>query len=144
MQKTTEENKEKAKTAETKLERVIWIILGYITLALGIIGAILPVIPGAPFIILSAYCFSKGSQKMHDALRANKLSGPIINDWEQNRVIRPKAKIMFVVLVTASLVVVYRNERIPEKLKYGVTATVIIVGSWILTRPNRPKKQDPS
>ncbi|HIT43929.1 TPA: DUF454 family protein, partial [Candidatus Avacholeplasma faecigallinarum] len=46
--------------------RIIYCILGFITLGLGIIGVVLPIIPTVPFLLLTSFFFSKGSKRFND------------------------------------------------------------------------------
>ena len=44
----------------------IWIVVGFLSLILGLIGIVLPILPTTPFLILTAYGFSKGNEKVHN------------------------------------------------------------------------------
>lgn len=68
------------------------IALGCLSVVLGIVGIFLPLLPTTPFLLLSAYCFSKSSPKLHNWLIQNKVLGPIVLDWEKHGVIRRKVK----------------------------------------------------
>ena len=81
----------------------ILIICGAISLILGLIGAVLPVLPTTPFIILAAYCFSKGSKRLHIWLTSLPYCGRVILDWEKNKVIRPHIKLYAVSLLITSI-----------------------------------------
>jgi uncharacterized membrane protein YbaN (DUF454 family) len=72
--------------------KTILFILGWISVLLGIIGALLPIVPTTPFLILAAYFFSKSSPKVHSWLTSLPYFGSAIIDWEKHRVIRPKVK----------------------------------------------------
>ncbi len=76
------------------LKRALFFVVGMLSFSLGFIGAFLPVLPTTPFILLSAYCFSKSSERLHQYLLNSSLFGQVIRDWEGGRVIRLKAKIM--------------------------------------------------
>ena len=79
--------------------RLILFILGWVSVLLGLIGALLPVIPTTPFIILAAYLFSKSSPRVHSWLTSLPYFGDAIIDWETNRVIRPRAKALSVFII---------------------------------------------
>lgn len=81
-------------------KRIIFSILGWISVVLGIIGALLPIVPTTPFLILAAYFFSESSPRVHKWLTSLPYCGDAIIDWEQNKVIRPKAKAMSCVITT--------------------------------------------
>ncbi len=74
-------------------------ILGFLSLGLGLLGAFLPVLPTTPFAILAAYFFSKSSPVWHEKVLNMPAIGPLVKDWETYRVIRPKAKILSLIMI---------------------------------------------
>ncbi len=71
-----------------------YIAAGCGCLGLGALGVVLPVVPTTPFVLLAAWCFSRGSQRLHRWLLAHRHFGPLVRDWESNRVIRRRAKVL--------------------------------------------------
>ena len=67
---------------------------------LGFIGALLPIMPTVPFILLAAACFAKSSPRMHSWLLNHRKFGPIVRDWEQKRCISRKMKVWAVTTMT--------------------------------------------
>lgn len=59
--------------------RYIYIVLGILSITLGILGFVVPALPRTPFFLLAAYLFSKGSPYLHNKLMNNKLIGPYIH-----------------------------------------------------------------
>src|SRR5688500_10880380 len=84
--------------------RVILQITGAIFFILGIMGLLLPVIPGGIFLIIAAACFIRSSEKMYQALLNHKFLGRFVKDYAENGVITPKLK--FVALLTLIMPVV--------------------------------------
>lgn len=66
-----------------------FLLAGAACLALGIAGVFLPVLPTTPFIILAAFCFSRGSVRAHQWLLDNRWFGPLLRQWEEDRSIDP-------------------------------------------------------
>lgn len=120
------------------LSKSIYIILGWISLILGIIGAFLPILPTTPFVILTAYLFSKSSPRLHSWLTSNPYFGDAIIDWESHRVIRPRAKKM----ATTMIILVMGPSIVLTNLHYGLKtmlgAIAISVLSFIWTRNSSP------
>lgn len=79
--------------------RWIYLTLGWVFLALGVLGIFLPVLPTTPFILLAAWGFSRGSERLHRALLEHRRFGPLIRDWEEHRVIRLRAKILATTMI---------------------------------------------
>jgi uncharacterized membrane protein YbaN (DUF454 family) len=76
------------------VKRTLYKPLGFLFLALAILGVLLPVIPGTPFLILSAWFFARSSEKWHQRLLRSELFGPLIRNWEQNQCISCRTKVV--------------------------------------------------
>ena len=72
----------------------LYTFLGIISLALGIIGAFLPLLPTTPFVLLSAYLFAKSSEKFHQRLMNHRIFGQLIRDYNEDKSIPLHAKII--------------------------------------------------
>jgi uncharacterized membrane protein YbaN (DUF454 family) len=111
--------------------------LGFLFLAIGIIGIILPVMPGIPFLIISAYFFSKSSPRLHHWLRTRPHVGPIIQEWERHHVIRIHVKIFasFMLISMAAYPMVFDGLAPVWK----ILMCIVAIGgmSFIWTRPSR-------
>jgi uncharacterized membrane protein YbaN (DUF454 family) len=70
----------------------IFLILGFVSLGVGVLGVFLPILPATPFVLLAAACFARSSEKWHRWLLANDTFGPMILNWEQNRCIMCRVK----------------------------------------------------
>ncbi len=58
------------------------------------LGAVLPLLPTTPFLLVAATCFAKSSPRMHKMLLDNKVFGPLIYHWQESRSIPKSAKII--------------------------------------------------
>lgn len=122
------------------MTRKLYMIFGMISLILGILGIFLPLLPTTPFLLLTAWCFSRGSEKWHQWLLSHRLFGPPIRDWEENKIIRPRAKVLAVFTLILGLISVWYH--FPDRLWQGKYATFAIMLSsmvYILTRKSHPK-----
>jgi uncharacterized membrane protein YbaN (DUF454 family) len=72
-------------------------LLGFLFLGIAIVGIVLPLLPATPFVLLSAACFARSSEKWHQWMLANKTFGPMIRNWEQNRCISCRVKLIAIV-----------------------------------------------
>lgn len=91
----------------------IFLILGFIFVAFGIIGAILPLMPSTVFFILAAYFFSKSSEKFHKKLLDNKYIGRHIKNFYEKKGMPLRAKIISILslflTITISIILVERT-----------------------------------
>ncbi|MBD2858134.1 YbaN family protein [Spongiibacter sp. KMU-158] len=69
-------------------------ISGFVMLGLGVIGIVVPLLPTTPFLLVSAGCFSKSSERWHNWLLANPTFGPMIMDWHERRCVNCKTKVV--------------------------------------------------
>lgn len=120
------------------IKRTFWLLFGLVSLLLGIVGVFLPLLPTTPFVLLSAYCFSKSSKRLHLWLLNHKLFGSLISDWEKHGVIRTKTKC----IATASMLILvsYPLFFLPINIwvKFTVIITMLSVLCFIWTRPSSP------
>ena len=119
--------------------RPVYIALGWIFVAIGVIGIVTPILPTTPFLLLAAGCFAKSSERFHTWLMTHpKLSQPII-DWQTSGVIRRPAKIMATALIGLNalfpLVII---KTIPTYLQLTVGLIMVLVLLFIWTRPSSP------
>lgn len=118
--------------------RPLWIAAGFLSLALGIVGAVLPVLPTTPFIILAAFCFARGSERLNNWLIDHPRFGPSLREWQQHGAISRKAKRAAVIGMLAALLL---------SLAMGVSGTVLLVqilamagaATFVLSRPSPPE-----
>lgn len=83
--------------------RIFLIILGSVSLALGLLGVFLPVLPTTPFLLLSAAVWVKASPCLYEWLLNHKLFGEYIRNFREHKAIPLHAKIISVVLLWATM-----------------------------------------
>ena len=92
-----------SKSASSRIKKALWYSTGMISLGLAYIGFITPGIPFSIFLVFSAYCFSKSSQRMHDYLYNHKHFGPFLTNWIEKRIFPQRMKYAMVVVMSSSI-----------------------------------------
>lgn len=118
--------------------RTLWLLIGLTSLALGIAGVVLPLLPTTPFVLLSAYCFARSSPRLHDWLLAHRIFGPLIRNWEQHRAIAPRAKLLAVLSMAAVFGISFLVGA-PERVIIIQAVILPATCLFILTRPSGPR-----
>ncbi len=72
--------------------RWLYLVAGIVSLALGVVGIFVPVLPTTPFVLLAAACFARSSPRFHEWLLRHRVMGPIIREWEAHRAMPPGVK----------------------------------------------------
>lgn len=114
--------------------RIIWLLFGIISFALGFIGAFLPLLPTVPFMLLSAFCFSKSSERLHNWLLSHKIFGPFIENWNRNGSISKRVKI----LSTVSIAFVFCISLFLEIKPIILIIQAVVLSSVLVFIWNRP------
>ena len=111
---------------------MVYRVLGYIAVALGAIGAFLPIMPTVPFLLLAVYFFARSSPELEQKILDHPHWGPQVLDWRERRAISRRAKTMAIGAMATGAVVTYFTLGPPW---YWVSVAILVIaGSWIATR----------
>jgi uncharacterized protein len=122
--------------------RLPWLLLGFCSLGCGLLGVVLPLVPTTPFLLLSAYGFSRSSPRFHRWLVDHPRLGPPIRDWHLHGAVSRRAKAIAMAAIAATPAV---------SLAVGVGPTVLAiqivvlacVTLFVLSRPSPPQDATP-
>lgn len=117
--------------------RLLWLLAGFLFVAIGAVGVVLPLLPTTPFLLLAAYCFTRSSPRMNRWLHSHKTFGPLINNWNRYGSIdrRSKRVAMAVILLTPAITVIIG---VPWWALASQIAVLAIAATFVLTRPDPP------
>ncbi len=121
--------------------RPLWMAAGFASLATGIVGIFLPLLPTAPFVLLAAWCFARGSRKWERWLLQHPRFGPMVRDWRAHRAIPLRAKQLATVMMATSSALSFWLLPLPWAWLPGVVCTV--VAGWMWCLPNPAASQGP-
>lgn len=98
-----EKQKKKNKLSRSKIVRVIFLVVGCISFALGTVGIIIPVLPTVPFYLLTAFCFVRGSEKFANWFLNSKLYKNHVGNFAKHRVMTVYGEMLLLTFVSALL-----------------------------------------
>ena len=125
----------------SKVKQFAWKVLGFLSLGMAYVGVITPGIPYSCFVVFAAYCFAKGSPKMHAWLYNHKLFGPFLTNWGTKRVFPLKMKYFMLVTMSVSLLIMWFTGVKPV----GILSTAIfmaLVAVWAWRFPGSTDEYD--
>lgn len=117
------------------LGRAGFFALGCLMVALGFIGAFLPLMPTTIFLILAAWCFGKSSPRLEAWLLDHPRFGPSLRAWRAEGAIPRRAKYMAAGGITFGYVVFWIAARPGLLLALVVGVIMGAIALWIWTRP---------
>lgn len=82
-------------------QRAAWAGAGSVALGLGVAGIFLPLLPTTPFVLLAAFCFSRGSTRIDRWLTGHPRFGPMVRDWRTRHAVPRRAKQLATLMMTA-------------------------------------------
>ncbi|MEM9197674.1 MAG: YbaN family protein [Pseudomonadota bacterium] len=115
--------------------RPVWFLVGLLSLGLGALGVVLPLLPTVPFMLLAAFCFARSSPRFHDWLLAHRTFGPQIVAWRDHGAIPRRAKWIATVSIAAAFSI---SLLLGVALQYIVAQALVlsVVTLFIWTRPD--------
>ena len=76
-----------------RIKKIIFVIVGFISLLLGVIGIVLPILPTVPFLLLTSYCFARESNKFETWFKSSKIYKKYLESFILNKSMTLKQKI---------------------------------------------------
>lgn len=122
-------------TQRISWQKVLWLILAYISVALGLIGAFLPILPTTPFLLVAIWSGSHASSKFKWWLLRHKRFGPALRDWYRDRAIALPAKAVAVSIIVASWLIIILNDSPDGVIAFTGLLFLACIG-FLLSRPN--------
>lgn len=117
----------------SKVRSVVYISAAGVSLLLGVLGFVLPVLPGTPFVLLGSLLLLKGSPRLHARLRKSRFLGRILRDWEELGGIRPHDKVRAIVVVVLGAIFTFIFGPASTLLRC-IAAFFISIGLWVIIR----------
>lgn len=115
-----------------KIKKYLLILCGVLSVVLGIIGVVLPLLPTTPFLILALACFANSSPRFHKMLLNNRWFGVALQQWEADRTITrsSKLKAMILVVLTFSMSIGILHGRLQLQLGLLVLGSILLTFMW--------------
>lgn len=114
----------------SKVKQFAWKVLGFLSLGMAYVGVITPGIPYSIFVVSAAYCFAKGSPKMHAWLYNHKLFGPFLTNWNTKRVFPTQMKYFMLVMMSTSLIIMIFTVPVRGVIYTGIFMAFVAVWAW--------------
>jgi len=116
----------------------LYVAGGWVCVGLAVVGALLPLVPTTPFLLLASWCFYRGSPRIHAWLHRSKLFGPTLDDWQHYHGIRKSMKYRTIGMVAAVVTMSLLLNSLPWWLRY-VALGLVAVGLYVIwTVPTLP------
>ena len=114
------------------MTRHLWLGAGLTSVALGAIGAFLPIMPTVPVLLLAAFCFARSNPAWEQRLLDHPSYGPPLRRWRERKAISRRAKVSAIGAMSVGAVVTWFTLGWPW---VGVSLAILVIsGSWIWTR----------
>lgn len=110
------------------MKKILYILVGSIAVVLGAVGAVVPMLPTVPFLMLAAFCFARSSDRLDRWLKGTKLYRENLKDLAERRGMTKRAKIRVMVTVTILMSIGFAL----MGMKGIVTGCVVLTAIWIL------------
>lgn len=87
----------------SKILKTLFMLIGTISVGLGVLGIFLPLLPTTPFLLLAAYFYARSSRRLYEWLLGNKYFGTYIRNYREKKGIPIKTKIVSIILIILTI-----------------------------------------
>jgi uncharacterized protein len=116
-------------------QRALWALAGMLALGTGIVGIFVPLLPTTPFVLLAAFCFSRGSTRCERWLVEHPRLGPIVRDWRATRAVPLRAKQLATVMMAFGSA--WAAWQLPGRVGWIPAVCCACVAAWMWRLPTR-------
>lgn len=109
-----------------KLKRIIFTVIGCVSLGIGCVGIVLPIIPTVPFFLLTVFCFANSSEKLHNWFVNTKIYKKHLDSFVKKKGMTVKTKVTILTSVTAIMLLGF----ILMMLKGIIIPSIILALVW--------------
>lgn len=116
-------------TKVSKTVRWIYIISGTTSFFIGVAGVVLPLLPATPFLLFSAFCYARSSEKFYNKLMGSKIFGDYIKSYKKGNGMPLHAKIIVILILWSTILIsafTSIDNMIIQILLFGVAIGVTI------------------
>mgnify|MGYP001789618024 FL=1 len=115
--------------------RCLFWTAGAVSLLLGVIGIVLPVLPTTPFVLLAAACWARASPRFHSWLHRHPYFGPMVQNWEEKRAVPRRAKYLAYAMMTESCLLMLYRFPVQWWITAGAAALCLATAVWMSRLP---------
>lgn len=108
--------------------RILFIILGFLFVAIGAVGIVVPILPTTPFLLLASFFFAKGSKKFHDWFTSTKLYKKHLESFVKSKAMTLKSKLSILLPVSAMLIITFI---FVNNLHARIVLVILFIGKYL-------------
>jgi uncharacterized protein len=125
----------------TGAKRFVFMALAGLFFVLGALGAVLPVLPTTPFLLLTSYFLARSSPRLNRWLLGSRFFGPILRDWQQLGGVRPDVKVKAIMIVLLAVALSLWLTDLSSTLRW-IAAAIALIGIGVILRLPAARKAD--
>jgi uncharacterized membrane protein YbaN (DUF454 family) len=91
------------RVAAVRLGRRLLIVIGTVSLGLGVLGVVLPILPTTPFLLLAAACYARSSDRLYGWLLGNRWLGRYVRAYQEGRGVPVRLRVLLIILLWTSI-----------------------------------------